>query len=161
MVSRLPRWADRDRSQAEDALGNLNLPHRRWLAEYLTGLVAGYEHGRVLELGCSYGPNLRAIGERATNLDLVGIDLSSANIEVGIEQLQTQPSLGRRIELEVGDASQPLRFPRDTFDIVFTDATLMYLNPLELRRAQGEMQRVSKRFIVTLELTKWGGLLNH
>ena len=156
-LRRWQRWAARERSDATQALSNEGLPHRRWLAEYLAERVGDVSRARVLELGCSYGPNLIALGTIAPTWELFGIDISAMNIDVGRERLETLGEVGSNINLAVGDITHTLPFPNSSFNVVFTDAVLLYTNPVQVRRALREMTRVGNGIVVTLELTKRDG----
>lgn len=160
-LNRVPNWETRDRATAEFALANAGLPHRDWLARYLVDQVGADTPARVLEVGCSYGPNLIALSELAPKWALSGIDISSANIEVGCERLDAMGVDRPNVNLTTADATRQLPYRNSSFDVVFTDAVLLYTNPLAARRAVREMVRIASGRVVTLELSKTNGRIPH
>lgn len=160
-LNRVPNWETRDRATAEFALANAGLPHRDWLARYVVDQVGADTPARVLEVGCSYGPNLIALSELAPKWALFGIDISSANIAVGRERLDAMGADRPNISLRTADITRQLPYSNSNFDLVFTDAVLIYTNPLAARRAVREMVRIASGRVVTLELSKTNGRIPH
>lgn len=148
-----PNWRGRPITDARRALDNANYPHRQWLAQQLLAETSGKAAARVLEVGCSYGPNLVCFHRQAPASMLYGLDISPANIDVGLRFSRDQGVPSDAITLTVGDMRHRLPFPTASFDIVFTDATLMYATPLQVRRVLAEVVRVSRSTVGTLELT--------
>lgn len=151
-----PHWRDRPIADARRATGNALYPHRQWLAQQLLAAAAGISAPSVLEVGCSYGPNLVRIQHLVPSAMLYGLDISPANIDVGRRFSREHGVPTQAIHLEIGDMRQPLPFSTGSVDIVFTDATLLYANPLQVRRVLREMVRVSRCVVGTLELTGRG-----
>ena len=89
--------------------------------------------GQVLEIAIGTGRNLPFY---AADVEITGIELSSAMLEIARQRAQ---SLGRQIELVVGDA-QALPFPDQSFDTVI--CTLALCSIPDERRAVAEVWRV-------------------
>ena len=67
------------------------------------------------------------------------------------------------VKLEVGKAQELYRFADKSFDVVFTDAVLIYISPDEIKHIVKEMLRIG-RVIVLNEwhiFNKWLALLLH
>ena len=100
---------------------------REWLAERAKG--------KVLEVAVGTGRNLAYY---PTDIDLVGIDLSPATLEMARERAV---ALGLDVELREADG-QALPFEDETFDTVI--AGLCMCNFPDPIKAVGEMKRVLK-----------------
>ena len=96
------------------------------------GLVSGM---RVLDVGCGKGFLLYELTQVVPGLEVAGIDISQYGIEHAKEEV--------RPNLKVGDARR-LPFEDDSFDFVFSIATLHNLKIFDLRSAISEIVRVSR-----------------
>ena len=91
--------------------------------------------GRVLEVAIGTGRNLRFY---PPDVDLIGVDLSRATLEIALGRLERE---GRSVPLVECDG-QALPFPDDSFDTVI--AGLCMCNFPDPIQAVGEMKRVLK-----------------
>lgn len=146
-------WATRS---SFNATLSLNLPHREWLAQVIDALprVRLAEEPHLLEIGASYGPNLAAMRQVNLRWQVSGIDISQSAVDMGKRMWDHDP----QVRLSVGDAGSKLRFKDETFDVVLSDACLLYVPPWKIQRAVKEMSRVSRNYIVLVELTSFGSL---
>ncbi len=96
------------------------------------GLVSGM---RVLDVGCGKGFLLYELTQVVPGLEVAGIDISQYGIEHAKEEV--------RPNLKVGDARH-LPFEDDSFDFVFSIATLHNLKIFDLRSAISEIVRVGR-----------------
>ncbi len=97
--------------------------------------------GQVLEIAIGTGLNLPFY---PTNIELTGIEISPAMLEIARRRAQ---SLGRQVELDIGDA-QSLPFPDQRFDTVVCTISLCSIP--DDRKAVAEAWRVLRpggRFI--------------
>ncbi len=114
---------------------------RRW-SFYVTASVretlkrmAVRASDRVLDVGCGTGVLLAALGERAPDAGLTGIDRSPEMLKVARARLK------RRAELHCARAEQ-LPFSDHTFDLIVSTSVLHYV--ADVRSALSEMRRVLK-----------------
>lgn len=108
-------------------------PHQQ---ERIAWLKA-HAQGRILEVGCSWGYVLAAVGGH------VGVDLNSENVQVA-------RVLARGRTFRTMDARE-LRFPSRRFDTVILADILEHLAFVDVPRALGEAVRVCKgQVLITL-----------
>ena len=123
-------------------------PVRSERAAWLADRVAAYRPASVLEIGCGYGKQLRAIGEVLPGADLAGVDFSPTQLDYARHHLD-----GRRI---VGIAladGQRLPFPDGAFDLVLTSAVILHNPPVIAQRIRREAIRVARRWVAHNEDT--------
>ena len=96
----------------------------------------------ILEVGCASGPNLYHFAEKFPEADVRGIDISPVAVQKGNEFFRKEGF--SNVNLEVGRAQDLRRFADKTFDVVFTDAVLIYISPSEIRQTVKEMLRVGR-----------------
>jgi ubiquinone/menaquinone biosynthesis C-methylase UbiE len=126
--------------------GALAHPQRGLLMDAL----ASYEPiDSALEVGCGAGPNLVLLARRTTKARLVGIDVNRRAIAVGRAHFARNDL--RNVELKVGRATALSQFPDGSFDVVFTDAALIYVGPERIQGVVAEMVRIARRGLVFME----------
>jgi SAM-dependent methyltransferase len=123
-------------------------PSRSERARWLAARVADYEPASVLEVGCGYGKQLRAIRRELPGVPLVGLDFSPSQLAIGQTYLG---GLGP-IELVLGSGSR-LPFPDASFDLVFTSAVILHNPPAVAEAIRKELLRVARRFVAHNEDT--------
>lgn len=104
----------------------------------------------VLEIGCNCGPNLQMIGKEYRSAKVVGIDINPAAIQAGKELLKEEGL--ENVSLLVGKADDLRAFDDKTFDVVFTDAVLIYIGPDKIHKVVGEMVRLARKAVIFVEL---------
>ncbi len=104
----------------------------------------------ILEIGCNCGPNLYLIAKKFPNIEIKGIDINSIAIKYGNELL-TKEGISN-VKLLVGKADELNQFQDNKFDIVFTDALLIYIGPDKIKKIMQEMFRITRRALI---LTEW------
>lgn len=97
----------------------------------------------VLEVGCGIGLNLQHIKSELSETRLSGIDINKYLIMEAVKKLKDA-------QLVVGDI-QDLPFKDNSFDLVISDATLIYINNKDIKNIIKEMKRVAKQNIVLVE----------
>jgi ubiquinone/menaquinone biosynthesis C-methylase UbiE len=125
--------------------GSIDHPHR----DLLVNSVASFEPTSVLEIGCNTGPNLFRLAQRFPNANLVGIDVSAVAIEAG-KRLFNEHGI-KNVALKVGKAEDLRTFPDASFDVVFTDAVLIYVDSSDIEKVVDEMVRVASKGVVMVE----------
>jgi SAM-dependent methyltransferase len=139
-------WIDQGTHYMED---QTTLPERKKLGlkkqeEALVEFLKDLRFRNILEVGCGYGRILKLVGD-SFDARLVGIDLSRDQLTRVRGYVR-----GRGVDLSQQIISN-LAYADETFDIVFSCNVLLHVPPNKLRRALGEMTRVSKRHIVLME----------
>ena len=130
-----------DRKWADVYSGQVSLahPHRAWV----TKAVEAYNVQSLLEIGCASGPNLFLLAIGNPDAKFYGWDISRNAIEVG-----------RRIHGEFGNIifyTPDQEWDGRSYDVILTDAALIYFNPEEVRRVIEKMKRVVTKAIIMVE----------
>jgi SAM-dependent methyltransferase len=94
----------------------------------------------VLEVGCGYGKQLRAL-RRRLDVPLVGLDFSPT--QLGRARRYLDDLDGVTLVHGSGDA---LPFPDASFDLVFTSAVILHNPPEVAGRIRAEVLRVARRW---------------
>ena len=123
-----------------------NHSHRPFLMERIS---AFYPFSNILEVGCNCGPNLHLVAKKFPDVEIAGIDINPRAIEKGSEWFASEGI--SNVRLAVGQADRLEQFPDKSFDIVFTDAILIYVGPDKINQAIQEMLRVTCRVLILLE----------
>jgi ubiquinone/menaquinone biosynthesis C-methylase UbiE len=136
-----PRWA-----QAYISTKSFSHPHRQLLVDKIS---ANAPFTDVLEIGCAGGPNLYLLARKFPNVHFVGVDINPEAIRLGKLFFKQQGI--RNVSLFVGKADELERFPDKSFDVVFTDAVLLYVGPDKIKKVAPEIQRVVRKAIILVE----------
>jgi len=137
----------RSREDVRQWFSNVESPHRPWLA---SRILQSHPHS-ILEVGCGFGPNLEILHRTDPTLALTGVDIAPASIAEGRERLG---SLGiQGIDLVEGSADELRAFADGAFDVVFTDAALLYVGPDKIGQVLRELARVARGHLLLLEMT--------
>jgi SAM-dependent methyltransferase len=116
---------------------------------YLTERLSAFNPGSVLEIGCASGPNLYSLAKKYPGAKIVGIDINPEMVDYGNEQFAGEGI--KNVTLLVGKADELERFEDRGFDIVFTNACLIYIGPDKIEEVIQGMLRVARRGLVLLE----------
>ena len=114
-------------------------PHRKMI---LTALKALSPVKSVLELGCSVGPNLKAIHREFPDVTLSGLEPNKDAVE------QAKNYVPEAVVQE-GDMRDLL--PLNMFDVVLADASLMYITPEEIHDVMNRIAVTARRAVVIVE----------
>jgi SAM-dependent methyltransferase len=109
-------------------------------ARWMAGRIAGYRPGSILEVGCGYGKQLKALRD-LVDVPLVGLDFSPSQLATARGYLD---GLGR-IELVQGSGAT-LPFADGAFDLVLTSAVILHNPPAVAQRMRREVLRVARRW---------------
>ncbi|MEJ5376952.1 MAG: methyltransferase domain-containing protein [bacterium] len=113
-----------------------------WALEVLLATAPGE---RVLEIGSGTGEislGLALAGRQVTILDISQQSLDFAQA--------CAADLGLRLEAVCSDAQQPLPFPNDFFDCVWSSGLLEHFTPAERRAMLREWRRVARGRVISL-----------
>ena len=115
-------------------------PGRAARASWIAARVAAYRPSSILEVGCGYGKQLRALrGELVC--PLVGVDFSPSQLGRGRAYLGDLPDIG----LALADGGR-LPFADRQFDLVLTSAVILHNPPPAAERIRREVVRVARRW---------------
>jgi ubiquinone/menaquinone biosynthesis C-methylase UbiE len=103
----------------------------------------------ILEIGSNCGPNLYLVSKKMPTAKIVGIDINKRAIEVGKEKFKRENI--ENVELSVSKADDLTRFQSNSFDVVLTDAVLIYIGPDKIRKIIMDMIRIAKKAIILVE----------
>jgi SAM-dependent methyltransferase len=124
-------------------------PERSARAEWIADRIASYRPDSILEIGCGYGKQLRALRARlGDDVPLVGVDFSPTQIEQARRYLQGT----RGIELLLASGTR-LPFVDGAFDVVLTSAVILHNPPPVAEQIRCEVIRIARRFAVHNEDT--------
>ncbi|MEI6123274.1 MAG: class I SAM-dependent methyltransferase [Bacteroidota bacterium] len=153
-------WAQRHLNQCEhnkDDWGNKNTdwltgyrnstnhPHRKLLID----AISKHHPSSILEIGCNCGPNLVLLAKKFPFAEIIGIDINSLAVHQGNAWLKKQGI--ENVKLFVGKTDELQQFADKKFDIVFTDAVLIYLAADTISSAMQQMIRIANKAIILLE----------
>lgn len=93
---------------------------------------------KILEVGCNIGMQLNAL-QRMGFTNLHGIELQAYAVEKAKE-------VTKGINIIQGSGFE-IPFEAGSFDLVYTHGVLIHINPNDLSKIMGEMNRVSSKYI--------------
>jgi len=137
-----------DRTWAESYVSReaLEHSHRKFLFQVIERHAP---LGKVLEIGCASAPNLIILSQKFPETEFQGIDISENAISVGKKYVKEHNI--PNISLKAGNADSIKNFPDKSFDVVFTDAVMIYVGPEKIQAILKEMVRVAKKAIILVE----------
>lgn len=122
-----------------------NHPHRSFLVE----TISKFKPSSILEIGCNCGPNLRLLAKKFPDAKIMGIDINPIAVQKGNEWFAQEGVLN--VNLSVGKADELGQFQDKSFDVVFTDAVLIYIGPDKIKDVMREMIRITHRALILAE----------
>ncbi|OGG39570.1 hypothetical protein A2127_01655 [Candidatus Jorgensenbacteria bacterium GWC1_48_12] len=137
-----------DRTWAESYVSReaLEHSHRKFLFQVIERHAP---LGKVLEIGCASAPNLIILSQKFPETEFQGIDISENAISVGKKYVKEHNI--PNISLKAGNADSIKNFPDKSFDVVFTDAMLIYIGPEKIKEVLKEIIRISKKSVILVE----------
>lgn len=129
-------WGEKGGTWLEGYTQSIEHPHRKLIIDSLKEILPK----NILEVGCNTAPNLIRIKGEFPNIGLAGIDLNLWAIE------------GARKNIPNGDfgVGNVLNIPHKdkSFDLVLSDAVLMYVDKNKIEQAIKELCRVAKYVLI-------------
>lgn len=116
-------------------------PARDARSQWLAARLASYAPTSVLEVGCGYGKQLRALHARLPGVPLVGLDFSPTQLDLARSYVADLPGVG----LLLGSGTR-LPFPDQSFDLVLTSAVILHNPPPAAEAIRLEVLRVARRY---------------
>jgi ubiquinone/menaquinone biosynthesis C-methylase UbiE len=130
-------------------------PHRQHLINLI---LKNKKIKKILELGCGDGVNLRIISKKNKLLELHGVDINRYNVMSGF---QSNRKLNLNINFYQANIKKLKMFEDNKFDIVFTDAALMYISNNNIKQTIEEAIRVSRKKRYFFEMNTSGKSFYH
>lgn len=96
----------------------------------------------ILEVGCNWGPNLRALRDADPTIKLRGVDVNASALAEAREQAFDAREVAGR---DVG------RLWTERFDLVFTAGCLIHVGPADLKATMESIVMASKRWVLAVE----------
>jgi 2-polyprenyl-3-methyl-5-hydroxy-6-metoxy-1,4-benzoquinol methylase len=140
-------WATRHIHEGKEWIENYwksrNHPHRSFLVKRICNFSP---INSVLEIGCASGPNLYQIAKKFPDAKIRGIDINPMAVQEGNKWFEKEGI--HNVKLEVGKAQELMEFADQSFDVVLTDAVLIYIPPDEIKQVVKEMLRISRALVL-------------
>ena len=121
-----------------DAYIGRNLQAGDGRADFWRGLLKEFPAGRVLEVGCNIGANLRWIAE--TVPEVYGVDINAKAVE---QARRLMPGVNALV-----NPARALPFRDRWFDLVFTMGVLIHQPESTLPLVMSEIMRTSRRWVL-------------
>jgi ubiquinone/menaquinone biosynthesis C-methylase UbiE len=138
-------WGDKEGDWVRGYWDSRDHSHRSFLMER----IFKFSSLSILEIGCNCGPNLYILAKKLPDAQIRGIDINPIAVQKGNEWF-TQEGISN-VKLSVGKADDLRQFKDKSFDVVFTDAVLIYIGPDKIRKVIEEMLRVTRKALIFLE----------
>ncbi len=122
-----------------------NHPHRKFLIDK----ILSYNIDSALEIGANCGPNLYLLAKFDPRFRLAGIDINCSAVAAGREFFQKSGIAN--VDLSVGGIEDLKKISDKSFDIVFTDAVLIYVGPDKITKTVFEALRIARKAAIFLE----------
>ena len=123
-----------------------NHSHRSLLLEKI---AAFSPISSILEIGCNCGPNVYLIAQKFPGIKIQGIDINPVAIQKGNELFASEGI--SNVRLSVAKADELEQFQDKSFDIVFTDAVLIYIGRDKIQGIIKEIVRVARKGLILVE----------
>jgi 2-polyprenyl-3-methyl-5-hydroxy-6-metoxy-1,4-benzoquinol methylase len=135
-----------DKSWTKISLTSINLDHRK----SLVSLITSYTNiNSVLEVGCASAPNLRLLREKLPKAKLTGVDINKSAIKTAKSYFLKQNDCNANFFIKSADELN--YFSDNSYDVVFSQAVLVFVTPSSIRKAIRHMLRISRSLIVLNE----------
>ena len=119
--------------------------HKNFLIDLI---ISEKKINNILELGCGDGINLRKMAYKNNSLKLTGLDINKVAIKKGRLKIK---NLNHKINLIITNFKNLKNYSNDQFDVVFSDAALMYIDKNNIYNVLKEALRISKIKLVICE----------
>ncbi len=139
-------WVQRRGGWAEGLWNTRDHPSRSYLVERI---AAFSPISSILEIGCASGPNLYLLAKRFPDSEVRGIEINPHAIDVGNEEFAREGITN--VKLSVGRAENLSQFKDKSFDVILTDAVLIYIKRGAIRGVIKEMLRIARKGLVLIE----------
>ena len=113
---------------------------RTMRAEWMARRIARYQPESILEIGCGYGKQIRALRANL-HAPITGVDFSPSQVTMAQAYLKDV----ERVDLALASGGR-LPFADNSFDMVLTSAVILHNAPPLAESIRREVVRVARRF---------------
>lgn len=138
-------WGNRKNDRIKGYWNSRTHSHRDFLIEK----ICVFSPLSILEVGSNCGPNLYLLAKKFPSAKIRGIDINPVAVQKGNEWF-VQEGISN-VKLLEGKADELGQFQDRSFDIVFTDAVLIYIGPDKIKKVIEELLRVTRQALILLE----------
>ncbi|HRZ39622.1 MAG TPA: class I SAM-dependent methyltransferase [Candidatus Omnitrophota bacterium] len=139
-------WSMKSGKQIEEYFGTIGDDADR----YIAGVLEAIQFENFLELGCGCGNRLFNIAKLYPQIKITGIDVSSRAIKIGNDFFKSSGI--ENVEFVQKRIESLEDFPSDSFDVIFSRATLIYISPKKIVPVLKEIVRVAKKHVILMEM---------
>jgi SAM-dependent methyltransferase len=123
-------------------------PHRKLLAE----IIVSHNPKSILEIGCNCAPNLFLL-KKYIDVPMTGVDINIEAVKVG----EAHRAFNNISGLDLwGCRAEQVRDMGKKWDLVFTDAMMIYIDSKKIDLVMSAIKKVAKRSVVFLERHLYG-----
>ena len=116
---------------------------------FLVGIISKFNPSSILEIGCNCGPNLYILAKKFPDAEIIGVDINLMAVQKGNEWLAHEGI--SNVKLVAGKADELDQFQDKSFDVVFTDAVLIYIGPDRIKEVMKEMVHIARHALILVE----------
>lgn len=138
-------WGNEEGDWIKGYWDSRNHSHRNFLIER----ICKFSPSSILEIGCNCGPNLYLLAKRFPDAEIRGIDINPLAVQKGNEWF-AQEGISN-VKLLVGKADKLEQLQDKSFDVVFTDAVLIYIGRDKIKEVIKAMIRIARRALILME----------
>ena len=138
-------WAKGGRDWIKSYWNSQDHSHRLFLIER----ISKFSPNSILEIGCNCGPNLYLLAKKFPDAEIIGIDINPMAVQKGNEWLAQEDI--SNVKLLEGKADELEQFQDKSFDVVFTDAVLIYIGPDKINKVMEELVRITQGALILME----------
>jgi len=124
-------------------------PHRKLLVDEISKL---YPFKKVLEIGSASGANLYLLAKKFSEAKFYGVDVSYNAINEGKKFFEKKNI--KNVFLKNLTASQLESFEDKSMDIVFSDASIIYVGKDKINKVFEEIFRITKKLLFCVNSTQ-------
>jgi len=140
------KWINRDLKSTQAYWENRNDPNNKFLYDNLQK----FQFNSLCEIGSNCGNKLYQMAKEFSQIKFTGIEINKVAVEFGKTRFR---ELGiNNVQLFQGEASNLGRFADESFDVVFSWATLIYVPPDEIDIVLTEMIRIARKALILIEM---------
>jgi ubiquinone/menaquinone biosynthesis C-methylase UbiE len=129
-----------------EIISAMNHPHRNEIIDEIKRFPA---IKNILEIGSSWGPNLGLINKFYPEINSTGIDISGHMVDAGNRYFGKNGS--KNIKLIRGDMTILKSLRDNEFDLIISDAALIYVDAKNIAHCAKELARVARSGLILVE----------
>jgi SAM-dependent methyltransferase len=139
-------WHYKQSNWLDGYLKSINPPHR----ELLVNTILRHNPSSVLEIGCNVGVNLYKINKLSPKTLCCGIDINPLAIHYGMQKIRAE-NMSEVWLLNIGADKMDKLGTMKSFDVIFSDAALIYIGDDKIDKVFAEISKRVKKAVVFCE----------